>query len=84
MQTKPTGDKAHKRVFKAASRMGPRSGLPTVVDSDEDGKIVRIRPLYYEDYIDWECRIPWKFEARGKGVEPPKLTVPASYFLTYN
>lgn len=83
MQTKPTGDKAHKRVFKAASLMGPRSGLPTVVDSDEDGKIVRIRPLYYEDYIDWESRNPWKIEARGKVFEPPKHTVPASYYLTY-
>ena len=75
--------KAHKRVFKAASLMGPRSGLPTVVDSDAEGKIIRIRPLYYEDYIDWESRNPWKLEARGHCFTPPKRTLPASYYLTY-
>jgi len=42
--------KDKQKTFKAASLMGPRSGLPTVVDS-ADGKITRIRPIYYEDYL---------------------------------
>ena len=37
--------KADKRVLKAASLMGPAAGLPTVVESDKDGKITRIRPF---------------------------------------
>ena len=83
MTPTPIDVKAHKRVFKAASLMGPRSGLPTVVESDKDGKVTRIRPLYYEDYVDWESKNPWKLEARGKTFGAPKHTVPAVYYLTY-
>ncbi|MDR1816230.1 MAG: molybdopterin-dependent oxidoreductase [Clostridiales Family XIII bacterium] len=74
--------KNQKRVFKAASLMGPRSGLPTVVDSDGE-KLTRIRPLHYEDYADWESLNPWKIEAKGKVFEPTKKTLPAVYYLSY-
>lgn len=83
MAKTPIDIKAHKRVFKAASLMGPRSGLPTVVESDRDGKITRIRPLDYEEHIDWDSKNPWKIEARGKTFSAPKHTVPAVYYLTY-
>ncbi|MCF0120517.1 MAG: hypothetical protein HUJ65_02670, partial [Oscillospiraceae bacterium] len=83
MEKKPINVRADKKVFKAASLMGPRSGMPTVIESGEDGKITRVRPLHYEDYIDWDSKNPWKIEAKGKTFGAPKHTVPASYYLTY-
>jgi trimethylamine-N-oxide reductase (cytochrome c) len=71
-----------KRTFKAASLMGPRSGLPTVVDSDGE-KITRIRPMYYEDYVEWDSLNPYKIEAKGKTFVPPKKSLPAVYYLSY-
>ena len=58
--------KADRKVLKAASLMGPRAGLPTVVESDKNGKITRIRPFYYDENHDWESKRPWKIEARGR------------------
>ena len=75
--------KADKRVLKAASLMGPAAGLPTVVESDKDGKITRIRPFYYDENHDWESKNPWKIEAHGSSFEPPHHSLPASYYLTY-
>ena len=83
MAVKPIDIKADKKVFKAASLMGPRSGLPTVVESGKDGKLTRIRPMYYRDYVDWESKNPWKIEARGKTLSPPDRTLPASYYIAY-
>ena len=83
MAVKPVDIKADKRVFKAASLMGPRSGLPTVVESGSDGKVTRVRPLYYRDYMDWDAKNPWKIEARGKTLTPPDRTVPGVYYMTY-
>jgi trimethylamine-N-oxide reductase (cytochrome c) len=70
------------KTFKAASLMGPRSGLPTRVDSAE-GKITRIRPVYYEDYTDFESLNPYRIEAKGKIFETPKKSLPAVYYLGY-
>ena len=75
--------KADKRVLKAASLMGPSAGLPTVVESDKDGKITRIRPFYYDENHDWDSKNPWKIEAHGSSFEPPHHSLPASYYLTY-
>jgi anaerobic selenocysteine-containing dehydrogenase len=83
MPGKPIDVKAHKRVFKAASLMGPKAGPPTVVDSDKDGKITRIRPFYYDENHDWDSKNPWKIEARGTAFEPPRHTVPSPYYITY-
>ena len=74
MTIKPIDIKADKRVFKGASLMGPRSGAPTVVESDKDGKLTRIRPLHYRDYVDWDSKNPWKIEARGKTLTTPDRT----------
>ena len=83
MVTKPIDIKADKRVFKAASLMGPLSGPPSVVESGKDGTLTRIRPMHYEDYIDWESKNPWKIDARGKTFRPPKRTLTSCYYLTY-
>ncbi|MCL2110774.1 MAG: molybdopterin-dependent oxidoreductase [Clostridiales bacterium] len=74
--------KDRQKTFKAASLMGPRSGLPTVVDSDGE-KITRIRPMYYEDYANWESLNPYKIIAKGKEFTPPKKSLPAVYYLSY-
>ena len=83
MQTIPIDVKADKKVFKAASLMGPLSGGPSVVESGKDGKVTRVRPLYYEDYIDWDSKNPWNLTARGSKFEPPKHSIPACYYMTY-
>jgi len=83
MVVKPIDIKADRRVFKGASLMGPRSGAPTVVESDKDGNLTRIRPLFYRDYVDWDTKNPWKIEARGKTLTTPDRTLPANYYMTY-
>ena len=83
MVTKPIDIKADRRVFKATSLMGGKSGPPSVVESDKDGKLTRIRPLHYRDYVDWESKTPWKIEARGKTLTPPDRTMPGVYYMTY-
>jgi len=75
--------KADKRVFKAASLMGPLSGPPSVVESGKDGKVTRVRPMHFDDYIDWESKNPWKIDARGKTFSPPRRTLTSCYYLTY-
>ena len=60
--------KADKKVLKAASLMGPSAGLPTVVESDKDGKITRIRPFYYDENHDWVSSpafLPLTFDEQG-------------------
>ncbi|MBQ4309885.1 MAG: molybdopterin-dependent oxidoreductase, partial [Lachnospiraceae bacterium] len=50
--------------------MGPESGGPCLVDSNQN-RITRIRPYFYDrDYTDKHCR-PWKIEARGQTFVPP-------------
>ncbi|MCL1829054.1 MAG: molybdopterin-dependent oxidoreductase [Oscillospiraceae bacterium] len=75
--------KAKRKTLKGASLMGPASGLPTVVDSDENGKIIRIRPFRYDEDFDWDSLNPWKIEAHGSVFGPPRHSLPASYYLTY-
>ena len=63
--------------------MGGVSGPPTVVESNNNEKITRIRPYYYEEDNDWESLNPWILESRGKVFEPPRHTVPGVYYLSY-
>lgn len=83
MDYKKIDIKAQRKVFKAGSLMGPRSGNPTVVETDNEGKLTRIRPLDYNDYCDWESKNPWKIEAHGKTFAPPTRSVTANYYMTY-
>ena len=69
--------------FKGTSLMGSISGPPSVVESDADGKITRIRPFYYDEGRDWESLNPWKIEARGSTFEPPRHSVPGVYYCGY-
>ena len=52
------------------SLMGPESGGPCLVDSNQN-RITRIRPYAYDkEYTDAHCN-PWKIEARGQTFTPP-------------
>ncbi|MCL2124522.1 MAG: molybdopterin-dependent oxidoreductase [Oscillospiraceae bacterium] len=76
--------KADRRVFKGASLMGPRpSGAPTVIEASKEGKITRIRPMHYRDFIDWDSKASWQIEARGKTLVPPDRTLPGCYYISY-
>ena len=83
MAIKPIDIKAGKRVFKSAGLQGPISGPPTVVDSDENGKLIRVRPFHYDEYVDWDKKNPWKIEERGSVFKPPKRTVHGAFYLGY-
>lgn len=51
------------------SLMGPESGGPCLVDSNQN-RITRIRPYAYDKaYTDVHCN-PWKIEARGQTFTP--------------
>lgn len=49
----------------------------------KNGKIVRIRPLYYDSKYKPEEFKPWKLEARGQVYEPPMKTLPPPLALAY-
>ena len=74
---------AAKRVFKPGGLMGSISGAPTVVESDKDDRITRVRPYNYEEDNDWESLNPWKIESRGKTLNPPRHSLPGSYYTSY-
>jgi anaerobic selenocysteine-containing dehydrogenase len=64
--------------------LGGAGAEPMCVDV-KDGKIVRMRPLHYDDkYIDEELApVRWKIEARGKTYESPKKALPGYLALAY-
>ena len=49
----------------------------------KNGRIVRIRPIHYDENLDFEALNPWKIEARGKVFECPSKTVPPPAALAY-
>ena len=83
MEKKDFDVKAQKKIFKAASLMGPSSGNPTVVETDGKGNLTRIRPLDYTEYCDWKSKNPWEMSAHGKTFRPPSRSVAAHYYMSY-
>jgi trimethylamine-N-oxide reductase (cytochrome c) len=83
MTTKPIDIKADKRTIKSAGLQGPISGPPTWVESDKDGKVIRVRPFYYDEIADMDKKRRWKLEERGSIFEPPTRTVHGSFFVGY-
>jgi molybdopterin guanine dinucleotide-containing S/N-oxide reductase-like protein len=55
---------------------------PSAVDV-KDGKIIRIRPLHYDDQYTREEINPWKIEKDGKVIEPPLKAMIAPYMIAY-
>jgi len=64
------------------SLMGPESGGPCLVDSN-DGKITRIRPYFYDkQHTDKHCN-PWVIKARGSSFRAPDKVTISPFGLTY-
>ena len=83
MAKAPIDIKAHKRTIKSAGLQGPISGPPTWVDSDKDGKVIRVRPFHYDEVADMKEKRLWKIQERGSEFQPPTRTVHGSFFVGY-
>ena len=59
-----------------------RNGDPAAIDV-RDGKILRIRPLHFEDKYTREEIKPWRIEKDGKVLEPNLKSHLAPYMLAY-
>ena len=55
---------------------------PSAVDV-KDGRIIRIRPLHYDDQYTREEINPWRIEKDGKVLEPPMKSSIAPYMIAY-
>jgi anaerobic selenocysteine-containing dehydrogenase len=71
-------------VFRGTSFMGfGRDFSPARVDV-KNGKVVRIRPLHYEDEgYGPDYLKPWKIEVRGKVLQPPTKTLITPLAVSY-
>ncbi|MBN1632272.1 MAG: molybdopterin-dependent oxidoreductase [Thermoleophilia bacterium] len=81
MTVKATG--ADKTVLKALGLSGGIFGAcPCNVDV-KDGKIIRIRPLHWDEKYDPKTFNAWKITKNGKTLEPLFKSVPAPWSLAY-
>ena len=71
-----------KTTVKALGFLGVGGGAPCMVDY-KDGKVIRIRPLHYDSKFDREKLNPWKFDVRGKTLEPTFKSNPCPFSLAY-
>ena len=69
-------------TIKALGFLGVGGGAPCAVDY-KDGKVIRIRPLHYDWKYDRKELNPWKFEVRGKVLEPSFKSNPSPFSLAY-
>ncbi len=79
MGNKPVDVKNVKKFIKGTSLIGQEGGSITMMESDQNGKILRSRPFYYDEGRDFESLNPWKIEAHGKEMNAPRRSV-YSYF----
>ncbi|MBN1190339.1 MAG: molybdopterin-dependent oxidoreductase [Dehalococcoidales bacterium] len=72
-----------KTVVKSFSQCSfTRNGDPASVDV-KDGRIVRIRPLHYDEKYTRDQLAPWRIEQDGKVLEPLMKSQLAPYALAY-
>ncbi|MBN1191458.1 MAG: molybdopterin-dependent oxidoreductase [Dehalococcoidales bacterium] len=71
-----------KTTIKALGFLGVGGGAPCMVDY-RDGKVIRIRPLHYDWKYDRKELNPWKFDVRGKVLEPSFKSCPSPFSLAY-
>jgi molybdopterin guanine dinucleotide-containing S/N-oxide reductase-like protein len=62
--------------------LGGRQGLPMRVDV-KNGRIVRIRPLHFDEKYTLEQIQPWKIEARGKTLNSHMKSLPYAIHIGY-
>ncbi len=69
-------------TLKCFSLMGPESGGPCVVESD-NGRITRTRPYFYDtEYTDKYCN-PWSITGRGKTFKPAQKVTLTPFGVGY-
>ena len=73
------GDTVYRGVCWAAFACSANTSAVDV----KDGKILRIRPLHYDEVSTAEERKPWKIEARGKVFEPGEKTMIPPLSISY-
>jgi anaerobic selenocysteine-containing dehydrogenase len=70
------------QTFTKTLNLGGRQGLPMRVDV-KNGKIVRIRPLHFDEKYSLEHIQPWKIEARGKTFKSHMKSLPYAFQTGY-
>ena len=75
--TAPPAYGADKTVIKALGLSGGIFGASPANVDVKDGRIVRIRPLHYDEKYDYESLNPWTIERNGKKFQPLRKSVPA-------
>jgi anaerobic selenocysteine-containing dehydrogenase len=78
-----TGESGEKTIAKGLGFCGNGFDANSVFVDVKDGKIVRIRPLHYDDKYDPTHYKPWKIEARGKTFEPSTKSLIPPLSLAY-
>jgi molybdopterin guanine dinucleotide-containing S/N-oxide reductase-like protein len=73
---------APETTVKALGFLGAAGGVPCAVDY-KDNKIIRIRPLHYDWRYERKELNPWRFEVRGKVLEPTFKSNPSPLSLAY-
>ena len=74
--------KPDSQSLKGFSLIGPESGGPSLVDSN-DGRITRIRPYFYDkEYTENHCN-PWVIKARGSEFRAPDQVTISPFGLGY-
>jgi molybdopterin guanine dinucleotide-containing S/N-oxide reductase-like protein len=75
--------KPEKTVIKSLTQCSfTRNGDPSAVDV-KDGRILRIRPLHYDEKYTKEELNPWKVEKDGKFIEASMKAQTAAYTIAY-
>jgi trimethylamine-N-oxide reductase (cytochrome c) len=79
----PVPVKPDKTVYKSLALGGLLGGgAPCSVDV-KNGRIIRVRPMHYDEKYTREHMNPWKFQRNGKTLEPTMKSLPAPFSLAY-
>ena len=68
-------------VYRTVGLSGTVSGGAEGVADVKNGKILRIRPLHYDEKYKRPDLNPWKYEKNGKTLEPNWKSLPSPYSL---
>ena len=72
-----------KTVYKSLGLCGFGLGSNSAAVDVKDGKILRIRPMHYDDAYDIEDMRPWRIEVNGAVLEPKDKTMPTPLQYAY-
>lgn len=72
-----------KTVYKSLGLCGFGLGSNSAAVDVKDGKILRIRPMHYDDAYDIADMRPWRIEVNGQVLEPKDKTMPTPLQYAY-